>query len=102
MSQHTESPWKARSAGQFIEGKPGHEKRRYYPAHVVAITTEEGRRVTRFICECSGVGLPNDANAQLIAASPELLEACKHMLDFCPPGLLADLKAAIQKAEGNS
>ncbi len=40
------------------------------------------------------------ANANLLAAAPELLEACKHMLDFCPSGLMRDLRAAIAKAEG--
>jgi hypothetical protein len=44
-----------------------------YPAHVVRkFINAEGLRCTSFVCDCNGEGLPNDDNAQLIAAAPEL------------------------------
>lgn len=51
-----------------------------------------------------------EPNGYLIAAAPDLLEACKRMVDFeqrllCSndggPALAADIRAAIAKAEGS-
>ncbi len=54
------------------------------------------------ICQIHYSGIPAlDAEKErVLLAAPDLLEACKHMLDFCPPGLMPDLRAAIAKAEG--
>ena len=51
---------------------------------------------------------PSEANAMLIAAAPELLEACKLVLaqhdttDCMGPTVAADVRAAVQKATGTS
>jgi hypothetical protein len=108
---HTPGPWVPRRAGTFIEGEPGHEETHNYPAHVVVIDkTDKGLRRTRFVAECSGSGLPNDANARLIAAAPELLAALKEIMpdgwgenstmDHMP-GIKA-ARLAIAKAEGRN
>ncbi len=101
---HTPGPWLLRCAGQFTEGEPGHEETHDYPAHVVVLDrTEEGLKRTRFVAECSGAGLPNDDNARLIAAAPELLEQCKLALNAFEKNWAInwdDLRRAIAKAEG--
>jgi hypothetical protein len=48
-----------------------------------------------------------DADARLIASAPELLNACKYLLDNAEAAgwsefMLADARAAIVKAEGRS
>lgn len=53
------------------------------------------------------VAWPIANNARLIAAAPELLVACKHLLvnaeaDGWSEFMLADARAAINKAEGRS
>lgn len=50
-------------------------------------------------------GFPVEANARLIAAAPELLEALKEAVDFChamheKPRITQDWKALIAKATG--
>ena len=59
------------------------------------------------IAQCNGDTETANANARLIAAAPELLEACKEMLkyiDVCnkkiPQGLEKQLRSAINHAEG--
>jgi len=51
--------------------------------------------------KCTG---PNDANAQLIAAAPDLLTACKEAEDLywvdMQPSTVRKLREAIAKAEG--
>jgi len=57
-------------------------------------------------------GFPQKANAQLIAAAPELLEALRRVIDCCDiaecqtvpgsPGALKNARAAIAKAEGGA
>lgn len=60
------------------------------------------------ICKLYGSGEEKQANARLIAAAPELLEACKHTLtslvDLHPKmrASISKLVAAIAKAEGRS
>ncbi len=57
------------------------------------------------IAVCKSGSADNDANANLIAAAPELLEACQMALNFRlmthhgDDALLAALRAAIAKAE---
>ena len=46
----------------------------------------------------------NEANARLIAAAPDLLEALKYIAndDGCPPYVMELVRVAIQRAEGRS
>lgn len=45
-------------------------------------------------------GLPSEANARLIAAAPDLLEALKDALEYIPTTLQGRARSAIAKAEG--
>ena len=88
MSKHTSGPWE--TSNRFD------------------IYSESGYFIG---CTCGNLTLPksveliDEANAKLIAAAPELLEACKEALDFlriCAINNLVNrqLKEAIEKAEG--
>lgn len=70
--EHTPGPWTFRSGVDLeVQTKRGVEMLQT-PAHVVKVDQDgEGRKRTMFICDCAGVGLPNEANARLIAAAPE-------------------------------
>ena len=83
MSKHTPGPW--RQAGEDIFGAND---------WWVAVATRD--------CTSKGSDEP-EANARLIAAAPELLEALQSLVRHCESGLdfeLDDAKAAIQKATG--
>lgn len=88
-SKHTPGPW-AHDSGSTL------------------VITEE-----YIIADCTAAALPEseqEANARLMAAAPELLEACKDALEFIDflmhDSLVSDgetrnmLRAAIAKAEG--
>lgn len=94
-TKHTPGPWRLMNSSKagFLN---------------VYTTHQTGElEATDFICEI-GPGARNEgeinANARLIAAAPELLEACKAVsrLDYLQEhnALAAQVKAAIQKAEG--
>ena len=80
MSKHTPGPW--------IVGKPS-------VAHGVQIFHLQGaiRQEYGTICTMPAKGKGRTANARLIAAAPDLLEACK-----C---LLADLEGASELMAGH-
>jgi len=83
MEKHTPGPWKARMDD-------------YGPA----IVSERGILVTLLDCE-------NKHDTALIASAPELLEACKFVLQEwnepeSEPETLERLKSVIRKAEGLS
>lgn len=105
MSKHTPGPWKHRKAGSAIHGEPGHEERFEYPAHIVSVIKDgQGRKVTRFVAECSSTTLPNEENARLISAAPDLLEALRDVLEDIDNldmrnVLVARARTAIAKAE---
>lgn len=93
--QHTPGPWKYDGAG-FGNIRP---------------VKETGRNIVYFgRAEGSEEFKERDANARLIAAAPDLLEACKLALERLRPGNIrkdfsghvayAALGAAIHKAEG--
>jgi hypothetical protein len=102
--KYTPGPWKARKAGELtVEGSATK-----FPNHVVYEYKDNlGRRCTAFVAHCDSATLENEANARLIAAAPELLEALKECLpqirwasihgSRCDE-LIAEVEAAIRKA----
>jgi hypothetical protein len=106
MTKHTDGPWEDREVGQnWIEilGKPDEYKSRLILGTVLP---------TQY--ESLGKSDEQKANARLMAAAPDLLEACKeiHKLWCCPPpkrikdwsarcDVMADYaRQAIAKAQG--
>jgi hypothetical protein len=91
MAEHTPAPW--RNACFQVYGPKGEK-----------------------LCHTGGGNLPpsrsdeSEANARLIAAAPDLLIACKRLLEVEPPRLITGeeretfrlASAAIAKAEGRS
>ena len=85
--EHTKGPWEVEGEGQDVVG-------------ILAVNDNH------YVAKLSGwEHSRQDANARLIAASPDLLEACKRIRD----NALADdpndwelLDVAIAKAEGRS
>lgn len=108
-NQFTPGPWKLSGTGIWAPCK-GMES-----ARVVAKACETEPDSTVIVYKDAEIGSKNlnevFANARLIAASPDLLEACKATLvDLRVARLLSEkgftetikrLEAAIQKAEGN-
>jgi hypothetical protein len=93
MSTHTPGPWHAR------------EWNCHAPTSVGAVVNGE----FQLVAECSGTGARDrqteieSANAHLIAAAPDMLEALKGALDVINaliPGPHLTIRAAIAKAEG--
>jgi hypothetical protein len=68
MTKHTPGPWK------IFEGW-GADKRR--PVIVDSIPDVDGKFVGNCICYTASTNPDIEANAKLIAAAPELLNACK-------------------------
>ena len=99
-TEHTPGPWRIGDAGNTVFGSPNGE-----PAPVVVATLAPARGAKR-------------ANARMVAAAPDLLEACKEAVsglgldarenadeleqDFGTEGVRVFnlLRAAIAKAEG--
>ena len=93
MTEHTAGPWKANRSGNGV---------------TVTVMTPEGQLLIK------ANGIPPrgamDANARLIAAAPELLEACKQLIEAgsgeeyeLPFPLwqpIINMHHAIEKAEG--
>jgi len=53
------------------------------------------------ICQFSDVYMDQEANARLIAAAPDLLEACEEALPYCD-GLIQEMvERAIAKVKGS-
>ena len=86
MGKHTPGPWKIRS---------------FYNQDIVYINAEDDKGFG--IAEILGEN--KEANARLIASAPELLEACKVILDAdmgksLPKSYRTMLEQAIAKVEG--
>lgn len=98
MSKHTPGPWVAQI--------DKHIKRGRKPLPRMALVMVGGGQAID--CTYSGVDFEESAaNARLIAAAPEMLEALKAALGFLEDeGVLGDLpdemRAAIAKAEGRT
>jgi len=69
MSKHTPGPWSVECLGEeyFLNTN-----------HLYGVGSQVG---TRRVAKVEGLGDESEANARLIAAAPDLLEACKTMLD---------------------
>jgi len=87
MSAHTPGPWVAKKA--TVRG----EVNEWY------VTEGEGVAVIAS-CVTDIAGEPSEANARLIAAAPELLEALEGLCGLAElrPGHLQDYKAAVAAA----
>ncbi len=103
MSKHTPGPWEYVRETEHMGG---------YPCNV-SHKVKVGQELLTVGCHGYGWGEPEkeiEANAHLVAAAPELLEACKDALAFVEEldrrGIAQEwsgegaLKAAIEKAEG--
>lgn len=95
--ESTPPPWKARKAGKLTfsadDGKTF--KTAEYPAHVIRVyRDEQGRRCTQFLADCNGANAPNEANAALMAAAPELLASLEAILAFDENGRYNSVRVA--------
>lgn len=102
-TKHTPGPW-------AYQAKPGPRELTFKRRHWVIGSTVTGHGVG--IAFGDGPGEPDDANARLIAAAPDMLEALKHADEWLDelgcdcatdePGTCAFclVRAAIAKAEG--
>lgn len=88
MSRHTPGPWKIieREAGRRIE-----------------VRAKDDTDVALIKLQPSGRDRTHLNNARLIAAAPDLLDACKLALSSCDPHahFYKVIAAAIARAEGN-
>ena len=90
--KHTPGPWRI----------SGYNENMGYPEPVIAGMVN-GR--TAYVAVCIECQRMDDANAKLIAAAPELLEALELMIDThdeggWPTASIAIARAAIAKAKG--
>jgi hypothetical protein len=93
---HTPGPWKACNASSVSF----EDVQTITPSHVKIVDTDEqGRRRSRLVASCNMYLPEYNANAHLIAATPEMYEALKLIVDhFGDPLKVA--RSAIAKAEG--
>jgi len=101
-TKHTPGPWDRQNKGNVIGPSARHE--------VVAGINKDGSKYLPTICRMPGLSDEDYANACLIAAAPDLLEACKVLLKGAPelwekdvekwPRLMDRVESAITKAEG--
>ena len=107
--KHTPGPWHKELVQTHVE--LGYQKP---PAHY-QIIAEKTTIAATLVCELRPYGKDNDANARLIASSPELLQAIESMLPIFDAftqdelsvttiqeaaDLLPSVRAAIAKAKG--
>ena len=96
---HTKGPWKFRKAVNY-EGFSIH------PVNTVLSLAACERFGTNMTINCFNFPGETEANARLIAAAPELLEACETALTNLSPLYSSDhlvikrLRVAIAKAKG--
>lgn len=112
-SPSTPGPWEFRKAQTLyigngvISGQPGEGlTREDVPFHVVAVDRDDqNRKRTRFIAQCNGANLPNEANTHLIAAAPAMFEALQDLLfvievnPYWGPEQRREFDKATKKAE---
>jgi len=110
MSKHTSGPWKVYRGGILV---PGYD----VAPRIVADKYNDQTGDAEGVIMAGGVGWPNDADARLIAAAPELLAFAENYVasqDYCIEGgkvdpktcectvcvLNREARAAIAKAKG--
>lgn len=106
MSKHTPGPW--HYSGEI--SPCGYEVK--HPLYCGEVRADESDRYLGSVCEIQSAdhvdGISNEeaeANARLIAAAPELLDACEACLardDIADDELGVMLRAAIAKARGEA
>ena len=101
MSKHTPGPWVAARRDEGIGDVQG-LKRISIGQPIPGSSVWFEKTVCWIIPDAFGAA-PHEANANLIAAAPDLLEACKAMLDRF--GIMSDdcilmANDAVSKAEG--
>jgi hypothetical protein len=69
LDAHTPGPWKV------------DRRSRRFGAETIRLTVWKGVKSLEMICAIAGDDSESEANARLIAAAPELLEACKAQHD---------------------
>lgn len=102
MSQHTPGPWVVREFPTAIYGQTA-----YWVLD--SIPDVDGKVVANAICQATGTNRHEVGNARLIAAAPDLLQACLAMLGTWG-GQDEDViiaardmaKAAVEKAIGGA
>jgi len=109
MSEHTPGPWESDDGA--VEYEPGHGP---FYEQGASITAGYDHYVVVGGCQDeqgSAIGVLRNADARLMAASPDLLAACEAALNFIDifDGFVhvesathKQLKAAIEKAKGES
>lgn len=120
--KHTPGPWTVAIYRDDPDSPPSIEQIKEMVCACVDRTVEKGTNIPDFYFVMSsmdkndpihtaivGNGPTSEANAYLISAAPELLEACKMLIGFIPDGwemplgwnqVVAQAHAAIAKAEG--
>ncbi len=67
MNDHTPGPWHSIKQHTFVEGSSGS----------TAVSTDMGHHVAEVVADHYGTAMPDAANAHLIAAAPDMLEALR-------------------------
>jgi hypothetical protein len=109
LSQHTPGPWEVQD-GIMVVSSALKGKLHFTDTEGVAHCAEKGLIALVYACHPEGEWRAgtSDANANLIAAAPDLLAALKALLEWhreeyqSNRDIDARAKAAIQKAEGRS
>jgi len=98
-AQHTPGPWSVGSSTVTINGA-GHSALAIWPPKAKA--GKRGKQIC-LVAPIYDWNETDEANARLIAAAPELLEALRHLREHgVSPRAWDMLNAAIAKAEGRS
>ena len=91
MTKHTEGPW--------YVGSGTYECRNIYS--VASVTDDEGFTYQPIVATAEDDGIDCwDANARLIAAAPDLLDALEYLVSLGGGDCLDMARAAIAKARG--
>ena len=93
-AKHTPGPWKTNTAGGAKKGEPF----KITEIYVYAPNTQDDTAICADGID-PGTQEPSEANARLIAAAPDLLEALEEALPMVPCGSFSDEKLT-ELAEG--